>query len=603
MYAAQSVAEKLLEAGRITADQFAAARSESLRDGISVEDVLQNQGVITGNDIAKAKSEIYQVPFVDILTVKISQDALKTLSEDVAHRFTAMPFKTTESAIEVAMKDPLDIQAVNYISKISDSRVIPYYADPAAIERVIEKNYGEKIVGEVTEAVEEAVEVPEEIEEQITDVTKAEEEIKKAPVARIVSMILEFAVKSGASDVHIEPKEDSIRVRFRVNGVLEEKLTVPISVLPAIVSRIKILAKLKIDEKRIPQDGRFMIKVKGKEVDLRVSTLPTVIGEKIVMRLLERGNGIFTLEATGLRGAAYKNYTDALHLTNGIVLITGPTGSGKTRTLASSLSKINDVGINIVTLENPVEVRIDGVNQVQINPDAGLTFASGLRSILRQDPDVIMVGEIRDEETARLAVQASLTGHLVFSTLHTNSAAGALPRLYDMGIEPYLIASTVHLVVAQRLPRKICRNCVESYVASPEVIRDIHKVLDNLSIDIVGHSKRNCLMEKEGKSCIHTEIAKDDVPDKDQLVLFRGRGCDKCDGSGYSGRIGIFEVLKVTEKIGRLIMENKPSGVIENQAKEDGMIAMIQDGYLKALEGITTIEEAVSYTHLTLPTN
>lgn len=595
MYAAQSVAEKLLEKGVVTADQFSAARSESIRAGLAIEDVLQNQGVITGVDIAKSKAEIYKAPFVDLFEIEISPDAINKISEDIAKRYNVIPFKMTESALEVAMKDPLDIQAINYLSKITERRIVPYYADPAAIEKSIDAQYREKIVGRVTEAIEEvAVEAPKEIEEQITDVAKAEEEIKRAPVARIINMLLEFAVKLRASDIHIEPLDKRLRVRFRINGVLVDKITMPMTVHPAVVSRIKILSKLKIDEKRIPQDGRFLIKIKDKEVDLRVSTLPTIYGEKVVIRLLEQTGGVQKLETTGLRGSAFKTYVDALNITSGIILITGPTGSGKTLTLASSLSRINREGINIITLENPVEIRIEGVSQVQISPDAGLTFSSGLRSILRQDPDVLMVGEIRDEETANLAVQASLTGHLVFSTLHTNSAAGALPRLLDMHIEPYLIASTINLVVAQRLPRKICRHCVESYIASPEVVRDIYKILDNLrEIDVVEHSKKYCLLEKEGKPCKHREIEKDEIPDKDQLVLFRGKGCEKCDNTGYNGRIGIFEVLKVTEKIGKLIMEARPAIVIENQAREDGMITMLQDGYLKALEGITTIEEVL----------
>ncbi len=594
MYASQSVAEKLLEKGTINADQFSAARSESLRKGVAVEDVLQSDGVVSGVDIAKAKSEIYDIPFVDLLELSFDKDVISKISADVARRQNAIPFKATETALEIAMKDPLDIQAVNYLSKLIGQRIIPYYADPAAIEKVIDSQYKEEFAGEVTEAIEEVSEdKPKEIEEQISDVGKVEEEIQRAPVARIINMMLEYAVKSKASDIHIEPSETKLRVRMRIHGVLVQKLEMPMSVHPALVSRIKILAKLKIDEKRVPQDGRFGIKLKGKEVDLRVSTLPTIDGEKVVIRLLDRSSGIFSLEETGLRGSAYKSFLEALTLTTGIVLVTGPTGSGKTQTLASSLDRINTEKINIITLENPVEIKIPGVNQVNVNPDAGLTFASGLRSILRQDPDVVMVGEIRDGETARLAMQASLTGHLVFSTLHTNSAAGALPRLIDMGIEPYLIASTVHLVAAQRLPRKICPFCMESYVATPEVAKDIVDVLGNLKIDIVSHSKQYCPVCKAGQPCPHTEIEKDDIPDIDQLILFRGKGCEKCEGSGYSGRIGIYEVLNVTDKIGKLVMEQSSTSQIDDLARAEGMISMTQDGYLKALEGITTIEEVL----------
>lgn len=594
MYASQSVAEKLLEKGTINADQFSAARSESLRKGVAIEDVLQTDSVVSGVDIAKAKSEIYGIPFVDLLELSLDKDVISKISADVARRQNAIPFRATETAVEIAMKDPLDIQAVNYLSKLIGQRIIPYYADSAAIEKVIDSQYKEEFAGEVTEVIGEVEEdKPKEIEEQISDIGKVEEEIQRAPVARIINMMLEYAVKTKASDIHIEPSESKLRVRMRIHGVLVQKLEMPMSVHPALVSRIKILSKLKIDEKRVPQDGRFGIKLKGKEVDLRVSTLPTIDGEKVVVRLLDRSSGIFNLEETGLRGSAFKSYLDALSLTTGIVLVTGPTGSGKTQTLASSLDRINTEKINIITLENPVEIKIPGVNQVNVNPDAGLTFASGLRSILRQDPDVVMVGEIRDGETARLAMQASLTGHLVFSTLHTNSAAGALPRLIDMGIEPYLIASTVHLVAAQRLPRKICSHCMESYVATPEIAKEIVSVLDNLKIDIVAHSKQYCPICKAGQACPHSEIEKDEIPDIEQLILFRGKGCEKCEGTGYAGRIGIYEVLNVTDKIGKLVMEQSSTSEIDNLAREEGMITMTQDGYLKALEGVTTIEEVL----------
>lgn len=347
----------------------------------------------------------------------------------------------------------------------------------------------------------------------------------------------------------------------------------------------------------------MQIVVDNKEIDLRVSTLPTAYGEKVVIRLLMKSSRIPDITESGLRGPGLKLYLNTLSLTRGIVLITGPTGSGKTRTLASSLSRVNREEINIVTVEDPIEIRIPGVNQVQVNPDAGLTFASGLRSILRQDPDVIMVGEIRDEETARLATQASLTGHLVFATLHTNSAAGALPRLLDMQIEPYLISSTVQLVVAQRLVRTVCQHCKEEYEAPVEVVKDIHRVLDGLKgFDLYSYPKNDCPICKPGDVCTHTqeEIAnarggEKPVNNTDRLKvkLYRGKGCTKCDDSGYAGRIGIFEVLQVDDKIATMIMEHRSASTIQGVAKENGMIDMVQDGYLKALEGITTIEEVI----------
>jgi type IV pilus assembly protein PilB len=375
---------------------------------------------------------------------------------------------------------------------------------------------------------------------------------------------------------------------------MTEKLRLPKNILSAIVARIKVLADLKIDEKRIPQDGRFPIKVGPRKVDLRVSTLPTVNGEKVVMRLLERTGGVPSLETTGLRGVSYKTYIDGAKATNGIILVTGPTGSGKTRTLAGTLDKLNEPIVNIVTIENPVEIRIPGVNQVQINPDAGLTFPAALRSILRQDPDIVMVGEIRDEETARLAVQASLTGHLVLSTLHTNSAAAALPRLLDMGIEAYLLSAVLNMSVAQRLPRRICKHCKEAYVATQEDVDEINKVLGNIKdFNVVDYLNAKCKTEENSSSKTSIKCPIDKGNGNYDIYLYRGKGCDECSHTGYAGRVGIFEVLKVSETIGRMIMENRSADDLQHQAVKEGMVTILQDGYLKALEGITTIEEVL----------
>jgi len=403
----------------------------------------------------------------------------------------------------------------------------------------------------------------------VLDVQKIGDVIREAPIAKIVATILEFAVKARASDVHIEPLENHTRVRYRIDGILQEKLVLPRKVHEAVVSRIKILAELKIDERRLPQDGRFSFRSDDQEVDLRVSSLPTVDGEKIVMRLLRKTSHIPSLADLGLRGMALKIIEESIKVPHGIVLITGPTGSGKTTTLYSVLHILNTPKVNIVTLEDPVEYQIDGVNQVQINTKAGLSFATGLRSFLRQDPNIIMVGEIRDNETADLAIQASLTGHLVFSTLHTNSSSGALPRLLDMKAEPFLLASSMTCVVAQRVLRKICDNCRESYTPSPIVIEEIKKVLGPLYDAHV------------------TKLAGKPV------TLSRGRKCEQCADTGYKGRMAIFEVLKITEKIGKLILERAPATQIEDVAVGDGMVLMEQDGYIKALEGVTTLEEVM----------
>jgi len=403
------------------------------------------------------------------------------------------------------------------------------------------------------------------IEESIEDIEKAEEVIRNAPVARIVSTILEYAVKSRASDVHIEPGEKKSRVRYRIDGVLQERLSLPRKVHGSVVSRIKILSNLKIDERRLPQDGRFKIDVGGTEVDLRVSTMPTSFGEKVAIRLLEGEGTVMRLPELGFRGITLKRIEEALLKPHGIILVTGPTGSGKTVTLAACLNKLNSVRINIVTLEDPVEIQIPGVNQVQVHPVAGLTFASGLRSLVRQDPDVIMVGEIRDTETAELAIHAALTGHLVLSTLHTNSAAGALPRMMDMGVETFLLASTVNAVVAQRLVRMACQECKERFEAEPAVVEDIKKVLGPL------YPQK---LEEGGKVYLH-----------------RGKGCKVCGKTGFLGRTGIFEALQMTDKVRRMLLEHKPTGEIHKLVVEEGMVTLQQDGYLKVLEGLTTIEE------------
>jgi type IV pilus assembly protein PilB len=422
---------------------------------------------------------------------------------------------------------------------------------------------------EVTEALED-VDVP------VQDITGEDpslissSDLKNAPVARIVNSIMQYAITSKSSDIHVEPMENRLRVRFRIHGVMTERLTLPKTLGPAVVSRIKIMSNLKIDEKRIPQDGRFQVKMSNAKVDIRVSVMPTIFGEKVVMRLLESDTSGITLESTGLRGNAYKIYLDALTVTNGIVLVTGPTGSGKTRTLACSLIKVNDPKVNIISLENPVEIRIPGVTQIQINADVGLTFAVGLRSVLRQDPDIVMVGEIRDEETAELAVQASLTGHLVLSTLHTNSAAAAIPRLLDMGIEPYLLASTIRAIAAQRLPRKVCPYCMQSFPALPEVVDNIQSTLSNIKdFDLVSYLNRIIAAKKqkaeEGSSVLKApEIGPDGKP---VIYLYKGSGCDKCGGSGYSGRIGIFEVLDVNEKISRMVMRMLQQGTLKRKRR------------------------------------
>ncbi len=570
----KTVEDILFEEGKLTADKLSLVKLEAVNSGRPVEDIIAEHNFVSNDDLAAARAKVLGIPFVSLRSKPIPADTLVLIPEPVARRYILIPFEYDKSTntLSVAMYDPLDLQVIEFIEKKSKAKIKPYIATLTDIKDTIDEQYAQSLTTEVTAALKEAGGVVE-AKEEITDLTKVEEVIREAPVAKIISTLLEFAIKGRASDIHIEPLEDKTRIRYRIDGVLQERLVVPKKVHDALISRVKILSGLKIDERRLPQDGRFTFKIGSSVVDLRISTLPTVHGEKIVMRLLPKTTNAPTFGELGLRGTALKTLEENILKPYGIVLVTGPTGSGKTTTLFSVLSKINSLRVNIVTIEDPVEYQIPGVNQVQINPAAGLTFASGLRSFLRQDPNIIMVGEIRDSETAGLAIQASLTGHLVFSTLHTNNAAGALPRLLDMAVETFLLASSMSAVLAQRVVRKICTNCKETYDPPPQFIEDVKGVLGKLLAE---------------------DLQKMHLPgDANKFKLYRGKGCDVCANSGYFGRIGIFEVLGVSEKIGRLILERSPANEIEKQAIDEGMITIIQDGYLKSIEGITTVEEVL----------
>ena len=597
MSAGTSLLKYLQTKGLINEENARKVLVERSRTQKTEEAIIRELGIVNDIEIAKAKSEIFGIPFVDLTTMSIHESIIAEVSIDNLHKYKAVPFERGQDFVKIAMQDPFDVQATQALQGKypPNTKIQVYITTKEGIDSILERRVGDMMSSEVTEALED-VDVP------VTEISEdpnlfSSTDLSSAPVARIVNSMLQYAVTSKASDIHIEPMEKRVRVRFRIHGVMTERLTLPKNLNPAIVSRIKILSNLKIDERRVPQDGRFPIKIGNTKIDLRISVMPTIHGEKVVMRLLESETTDITLESTGLRGNAYKIFLDALTVTNGIVLVTGPTGSGKTRTLACSLIKINDPKVNIISLENPVEIRIPGVTQIQINPDVDLTFANGLRSVLRQDPDVIMVGEIRDEETAQLAVQASLTGHLVLSTLHTNSAPAAIPRLLDMGIEPYLLASTIRAVAAQRLPRRICSDCIEAYPASPEVVENILQTMKGAKdFDLVQYINRVIASSthlKEGDQ--HSVMKAPQVgPDgKPVIYLYRGKGCDKCGGSGYSGRVGIFEVLDVSEKISRMILENVTDTEIRDAGMQAGMLTMTQDGYLKALEGITTLEEVL----------
>lgn len=553
------IEDVLASRGLLTNQQLTFIKDEAKRRQEPTEKILEQMGWVTNEQLVEAKAAVIGVPYVAPDQQPISPEVLAFLPEEVAKRFTVVPISKEKETLLVAMTDPLDLQILEFIEKKSGLAVRPYIATAESINRAIAEQYSRGLSYEVGEALKEAspgIALPLSIQAGAIGV------MGEAPVSRIVSTLLEYGIKVRASDIHIEPLENETRIRYRIDGILHEKLILPRRIHDAIVSRIKILGNMKIDEKRLPQDARFNFKIGQEELDLRLSTMPSVYGEKVVMRLLKKTGGVPTLPELGLRGKALQNLEQNIARPHGIILICGPTGSGKTTTLYSILSKLNSTKVNIMTIEDPIEYQIAGVNQVQVNPQAGLNFASGLRSFLRQDPNIIMVGEIRDAETTDLAIQASLTGHLVFSTLHTNDASGALPRLLDMHAEPYLIASTVTCVVGQRVVRRICPTCRISKTASEEVLAQLKAVLDKLY---------NFDLKKP--------------------QLFVGQGCKECNNTGYLGRIGIFEILVASEKIARMILARETAQAIESQAVTEGMITMKQDGFLKVIEGITTIEE------------
>ncbi len=537
---------------------------EVLQKNIAIDDYLFHNTDIKRVDILAAIGAVLNIGTVDMSTVAIDPQALGFVSEQVARRNNIVPvtYDAKEGVLTLATSDPFNISLIDFLEKKTEKKIIFVLGYLEDIQKAIDTAYSQSISPEVKEALKEV-----DIQEKKSTSLDVGTVIKEAPIAKIVNTLLEFAVKSRASDIHIEPEESKTRVRYRIDGILHEKLALPKSIHEALASRIKILSEMKIDEKRIPQDGRFSFKLGEEEVDLRVSTLPTVHGEKIVMRLLKKTGGLPSLNELGLSGPQLKDLEEAISKPYGIILVTGPTGSGKTTTLYSVLTGLNKPSVNIVTLEDPVEYQIVGINQVQINPQAGLTFATGLRSFLRQDPNIILVGEIRDRETTSLAIQAALTGHLVFSTLHTNDSATSIPRLIDLGGEPFLIASVLNAALAQRIVRRICEYCKTEYEPLPEVQKNIRDVLGDL------------------------------IPQKFQadgsIKVSKGEGCNECGNTGYRGRIAIFEVLKISSTITKMILQEASAKDIEIQAKKEGLINMKQDGYLKVLQGVTTIEEVL----------
>ena len=570
---------------------------EHIKTGTLIKDILKRDNLVNNSDIIRAQAETMGIPYVDFENLHAEPEAIALIPEALARKNIIFPFKIVNDRLNIAMEDPEDLELIQYIEKLTKRSLDIFVSTEENILHAIDKEYGKGISKDVSEAIEQAAaNTTQKMKETLQNIEQADEIIKVSPVAQIVSVVLEYAIKSGASDIHIEPFEDRTRIRYRIDGVLTDRFPVPSTIHNSVVARIKILANMPIDEKRKPLDGKFKVEIGNKRTDMRVSTIPTVFGEKVVIRLLKNDQEKLTLDKLGLWGEALINFEKALEQTTGIILVTGPTGSGKTVTLATSLDKLNSVKVNIITLEDPVEISMPGVNQVQINIAAGLTFAAGLRSILRQDPNIIMVGEVRDIETARLAIQAALTGHLVLATLHTNSAVASIPRLIDMGIEPFLIASTVNVCLAQRLSRKLCNSCKQEYEPSDAVKEDIKKILgDKLLTIALGETQLGLKEKHEDHEYPSANGESIPVNQEKKIKLYKPVGCDKCNNTGYKGRIGVYEVLKISPGLRKLAEDNAPIDKLHKEAVDNcGMITLVQDGYIKALWGITTVEEVLS---------
>jgi type IV pilus assembly protein PilB len=565
----KNLKDVFLEKGLINKEKYEEINLRQLKTGESEEEVIKALRIVSDVDFIKAKALFLRVPFVDLETIGFSPEALTLVPESVAQKYKIVPYglDTKNKILSITMVNPLDLETIEFLEKKTNLKISAAISlEKQIISYIKEKYIREKnITSEVTRALDERKD-----EEKLMKL--ADEKVAvEAPVAKIVSTILEYAVKSRASDVHIEPQEDTVRIRYRIDGILQEKYLLPRNVHEAVVSRVKILSNLKIDEKRVPQDGRFFFSADGNDVDLRVSTLPTTYGEKVVMRLLKKAQKVPTLPELGLRGLALKNLMNSIQRPHGIIIVCGPTGSGKTTTLYSVLDIVATSRVNVVTVEDPVEYQMKGVNQVQVNVQAGLTFASALRSFLRQDPNVIMVGEIRDTETAELAINAALTGHLVFSTLHTNDASGVPPRLLDMGAEPFLLTSSLNCVVGQRVLRKVCKDCVSEMEIPADKLSELKNTLGPIF------------------NMIEDKFAKDGK----KLTMPKIVGCEKCNNTGYLGRIAIYEVMPITEKLSKLIVEKAAASDIQKLAMEEGMLTMKQDGYVKVLEGVTSMDEVI----------
>jgi type IV pilus assembly protein PilB len=584
----QHVEETLVNDGVISKEQLEVIKDKAKQSNEPFFSLLIKEGHVTDEQLTKALATVSNVPYVNLSVARIDPKTLDLLPQDIAQHYMAVPLGKMQNRLVVAMLDADNVQAVDFLSNKIDKPLKVYAASESGIKRIFGQ-YSRVLERGVTsmlskdsDAIEQkaAAKAAAQANKDAKPSDNVKTIVQDSPISKALAAIMDYAGKNSASDIHMEPAETEFKIRCRIDGVLHEVMSLPKSTEAPLVSRIKILSNLKIDEHRVPQDGNFSIMVDGRPIDLRIAISPVVWGEQVVIRLLDKTGTSLKLEDMGYTGRALRTIRKGLKQPYGMILTSGPTGSGKSTSMYAMLQEIKSESINIVTLEDPVEYKIGGINQIQVNADVGLTFATGLRSILRQDPNVIMVGEIRDKETANLAVQAALTGHLVFSTLHTNSAAGILPRLLDMGIEPFLIASTVHCVIGQRLIRRLVPGG-ESYRSTKTEAEAVHAALGS----ILPKKKEDIAKVSEDLGYKTLPLATDNA-----YTLFKGKTTPE-NTSGYQGRMGLYEVFEVTESIQDLILKHSTSSAIQKAAQAEGMVSMRQDGYLKALDGHTTLLE------------
>lgn len=598
--APERLTDLLVREGHVTREQLDRAMREQKSNGATITYQLVKLGFIKETDLVKVIARQSRMPAVDLSKFEVDPRIVKLVPAEVATKHLVLPLKRDGRTLTVAVCDPSNLGILEDLKFITRYDIFPVFAGEFTLRNVIEKVYdtGDSAMATLLEdiALEGEIEVVEEEDEEVSTAALAQA-VDDAPVVKLINAILTDAVKRGASDIHFECFEHELRVRYRIDGALNEVMKPPLKLKAALISRFKIMAQLNIAERRVPQDGRIKLKIGNKVIDYRVSTLPTLFGEKVVLRILDKGNLTLDLEKFGIEPRAERELMEAIMNPYGMVLVTGPTGSGKTTTLYSALSKINNIDVNIMTSEDPVEYNLFGINQVQVRTEIGMSFAAALKAFLRQDPNIIMVGEIRDIETGGIAIKAALTGHLVLSTLHTNSASETVTRLLDMGLEPFNVASALNLVVAQRLVRRVCSACTKKYIPD-----DIDLAVAKVKRDTTLRSLRFTTESLEGAKARATPEA---LPHLENLSLdttigelpfFRGRGCDACGGSGLKGRQGLYEVMFLSPNLRKIIMQNASGQDIKDAAVEDGMLTLRMDGWLKVMKGVTTLEQVIRET-------